>query len=160
MKRTLLLGLVCLIALNLALFTGCDGDKSTDSGETTLIGKWDAVKEVLPVEGVGNLTLTPQSSMFMHIVIDVKEDSTFEYEMWTGSNKADTTSGYESGNGTWTASGNVFSMTSESTIGTDPFIIEGTYKLTKNTLVINATLPIEEMGEEPVPIEITLNRIG
>ena len=69
-----------------------------------IAGTWQAVLETVDLSAyyMGEVTVNPASDLFLHIVMIVKFDHTFEFEAWTG---PDTTSDYEAGTGTWIAAG-------------------------------------------------------
>lgn len=118
-------------------------------------GTWKASKEVIILTGFGQITLTPQSEMFLHMIFSFEENGTLTYESWTGSDKTAEEAGYESGSGTWSMGVPDFSMSLEE----DDQIIEGPYSLIENTLVINTTLIIDSFGSDPIPFEMTLTKV-
>ncbi|MBN2103165.1 hypothetical protein JW835_03905 [bacterium] len=157
MKKIIHIGMTVLIAIGLIMLLGCDGDNGSESNEGSLVGTWEAVKEIISIPGTGDATLTPQSEMFMHLIVSIAENNTFTYETWSGSDKTAETAGYESGSGSWEVDGSVFSMEFE---GDTQMILEGTYKVSKNKLEISTSLVVDIFGTDPVPVEITMDRIA
>ena len=103
----------------------------------------------------GNIGVDPDSPMFRHLDITVKEDSTFTYEYWVGTDKDAEEAGYENSSGTWEVDGSNFSMTFEGDAEIDH--LEGTYKFSGNKLIINTQLDVLLPGmEEPAPMDVEL----
>jgi hypothetical protein len=146
----------CISAITSLMFmAGCDNDSGTE-WNGTLIGKWGAAKEIVTVPDAGKLTLVPQSDFFMNLLIEVNEDSTFEYEKWTGPDKTAEDAEYDTGVGIWSVNGSAFSFQFSDSAAT---VYEGTYKASKKTLIINITMVVEMFSTDPLPIEVTFNRL-
>ncbi len=148
---------VFIIAFSLICFVGCSKDDGESSGNDDLTGSWQASKEEIDAGGTGKLTLTPGSPVFINMVVDLNSDNTLTFESWNGTDKNAAGAEYQSGTGTWAVDGTAFSLDFDSEDMAD---IEGTYKLDgKNTLVISANMIISLLGENPVPVTITMTRV-
>jgi len=151
------IGIGCLTAIvSLMFMAGCDSDSGTE-WDGTIFGKWEAVKEVLTIKDTGKMTLTPSSIFFIHLIIEINEDSTYQYEMWTGQDKTAEGADYSNGTGEWSSDGgNTFSMVLGDSAG---IAVEGTWKASDTTLIISSNAEVEKAGMIITSMEINFTRL-
>ncbi|MBN1781137.1 fibrobacter succinogenes major paralogous domain-containing protein [bacterium] len=123
------------------------------SDRDKLIGTWQAIKEATTIQGLGTITVTPQSDLFVHLIMNMRMDSTVIYESWTGPDKTQPESGYENGSGTWSQNSTGISLNFYG------FVIEGQYQfITLDEIEFNAEVVVDDFGPEAIPVTIWFER--